>query len=122
MTSESLPPRPTLLRPRDQAGIAAGIAMALVLLLGIWLTGSGTFRKQVEVDSVEKQSARFFVDINTTSWPEIAQLPGIGETVARRVVELREREGRFRSLVELQRVRGVGKTTFERIEPYLKRP
>ena len=117
MRNETSSPRTTLLRPRDQAVIATGIVVVLMLSVGGWLLGG--FRNEVNLDTTPKQSYQFMVDINKATWPEVAQLPGIGETVARRIVESRETEGPFRRLSDLNRVRGVGKTTLERIKPYL---
>ena len=122
MTMETLPPQNGWLRPRDQAVVVAGIVIATCFLVGDWLTGGGTLQRQVELDAKKDRLPVFSVDINVAGWPEIAQLPGIGETLARRIVESREREGRFRSLADLRRVRGIGKNTLARIEPYLRQP
>ena len=47
------------------------------------------------------------------------QLPGIGETLARRIVESRRSEGRFFEADDLQRVQGIGPKTLQRVRPYL---
>ncbi len=47
-------------------------------------------------------------------------LPGVGETLAKRIVESRAAEGRFADVEELQRVRGIGPKTLERMKPYLR--
>lgn len=54
-----------------------------------------------------------------SSWPELAQLPQIGETLARRIVESREADGPFLDHDDLLRVRGIGPKTLEGIRPYL---
>lgn len=53
-------------------------------------------------------------------WPEIAQLPEIGETLARRIVESREAQGPFADHEQLLRVRGIGPRTLDRLRPYLR--
>jgi competence protein ComEA len=63
---------------------------------------------------------RFVVDVNSAKWPELAQIPGIGETLARRIVETRERNGPFHGVDDLDRVPGVGPKTLERMKPYLR--
>ncbi len=103
-----------LLRPRDQSIIAAGVALLLTITLAGWLTG-GIFRDQANFDRTPAQRVKFIVNINTAPWPEIAQLPGVGETLARRIVESRATDGGFRTASDLRRVHGIGKHTFERI-------
>ena len=76
----------------------------------------------VEWDKPRPQVAKFQVDVNTADWPELAQLPGIGTTLAQRIVEVRESEGPFTDANSLRRVRGIGPITLRRIEPYLQPP
>jgi competence protein ComEA len=109
-----------LLRRTDQAVIAAGLCLAWILLTLWWASDAGTFRRRVEFESLEKQSLQFSVDINSAPWTELAELPGVGETLARRIVESRERQGPFTDLAELRRVHGVGKTTLGQITPFLR--
>lgn len=53
------------------------------------------------------------LDINAASVEELAQLDQIGEVLARRIVEYRNRNGRFRSVEELDKVQGIGKKRIE---------
>ena len=55
-----------------------------------------------------------------SDWPELSQLPGIGEALARRIVESREADGPFADHQQLRRVRGIGPRTLERSTPYLR--
>ena len=59
------------------------------------------------------------VDVNSASWREIAELPGISDAVARSVVRTRERIGRFRSPAELLAVRGIKEKRLKKILPFL---
>ena len=45
-------------------------------------------------------------------------MPGIGETLGKRIVESRESDGPFRDHEDVKRVRGIGPKTLERIRPY----
>ncbi len=74
----------------------------------------------IEIDEAPPLSARFEVDINSADWPEMAQLPDVGETLARRIVESRAVDGPFADLGDLRRVRGIGPKTLERIRPHLR--
>ena len=60
------------------------------------------------------------VNVNTASVEELQLLPGIGESRALALVELRKRRGGFKSLDELKEVKGIGDASLERIRPYLR--
>lgn len=57
------------------------------------------------------------VDVNRATARELEALPGIGPALAGRIVASREEEGPFRSVEELQRVRGIGPATVARLRP-----
>jgi competence protein ComEA len=85
-----------------------------------WLTQGGWQGRLVEVDRAPPNTARFEVDINAAAWPELAQLPEVGETLARRIVATREQDGPFVDHDDLRRVRGIGPKTLEKLRPYLR--
>jgi competence protein ComEA len=60
------------------------------------------------------------VDPNAATARELEALPGIGPSLARRVLDARERGVRFRAPRDLSRVRGIGPRTVERLAPYLR--
>jgi competence ComEA-like helix-hairpin-helix protein len=55
------------------------------------------------------------LDLNRATSAELQQLPGIGPTLAQRIVEARERQGGFASPEDLRRVPGIGEKKFEAI-------
>jgi competence protein ComEA len=124
MAPDSPPdPRPFpnwLLRRADQAGVAALVLLGLASVGGWWVAHGGCRGRLIEIDRAEPRAAEFQVDLNEADWPELVQLPGIGETLARRIVESRNRDGRFLDNEDLQRVRGIGPKTLDRIRPYLR--
>jgi competence protein ComEA len=110
---------PWLLRRADQAAVAVLVLVGLGAMAAWWLSQGGQQGRLIELERAEPQTARFQVDINTADWPEMAQLPGIGETLARRIVESRQTDGPYLDHDDLQRVRGIGPKTLEQIRPYL---
>jgi len=48
------------------------------------------------------------LDLNRASVDEISRLPGVGPTLARRIIEERDRRGRFESPDGLRRILGMG--------------
>lgn len=55
------------------------------------------------------------LDLNRATPEDLQRLPGIGPTLAQRIVEARERQGRFASPEDLRRVPGIGPKKFEAI-------
>ena len=69
--------------------------------------------------AVTATAAKGVVNINTASTEELAYLPRIGPSVAGRIIEFREKNGKFKDPTDLLLVRGIGDTTFELIESYV---
>jgi competence protein ComEA len=59
------------------------------------------------------------VNINEASREELERLPGIGPALATRIVEHRERHGRFRRPEHLLLVRGISERRFRQLRPHL---
>ena len=59
------------------------------------------------------------LDLNRAGVDELDRLPGIGPTLARRIVDHRRAHGPFREVDELLAVRGIGPRLMERIAPRL---
>src|SRR6476659_9546553 len=85
-----------VLRRVDQATVAALVALSLVGMGVYWVVQGGPRGELIEIDRAEPLTARYLVDINKAEWPEFAELPDIGETMARRIVESRQTVGAFR--------------------------
>jgi competence ComEA-like helix-hairpin-helix protein len=57
------------------------------------------------------------VVLNLADEAALDQLPGIGTVRARAILQLRQRLGKFRSVEQLSRVKGIGRKTLQRIRP-----
>jgi competence protein ComEA len=60
------------------------------------------------------------LDINTASEAELTQLPGVGPSLAARIVEYRTENGPFQSVDDLQNVSGIGPSKFDKMVAYLR--
>lgn len=107
------------LRPGDQLALAGLLLLVSLGVAGVWAVRGGLSGRLVDVDRAPPVELRFQVDLNRASAPELALLPGIGETLAERIMQYRQRHGPFRELDELQRVHGIGPRTLAALRPYL---
>lgn len=57
------------------------------------------------------------LDLNRATIAELDALPGIGMTLAERIVSSRESEGRFQSVDDLSRIEGLGPSVLAKIAP-----
>lgn len=114
------PTRKLLLKRLDQAAIAALALLAIVSIAVYWIAAGGLSGELIEIDRAAPRVVQFQLDINQADWPELSVLPGVGETLARRIVESREQEGPFADVESLQRVTGIGPKTLEQLRPYLR--
>ena len=107
------------LRRLDQATVAGLLAVSLILMgisaLSRYWQGAGL----IEIDRASTTTIDFRVDLNRADWPELALLPDVGETLARRIVESRQRDGLFLDQQDLLRVPGIGPLTLEKMRPFL---
>lgn len=60
-----------------------------------------------------------WIDINTAESAELQLLPGIGPVLAQRIVDDRAANGRFLSLNDLKRVKGIGDKTAAKLAPLI---
>lgn len=88
--------------------VACGLAVALALLSS---TGVAVAASQLAPETK--------VNLNTASAEQLTALPGVGEKLAVRIVEYRQKAGGFKSIQELMNVKGVGEKNLAKIQAYL---
>ena len=60
-----------------------------------------------------------YLDLNSASAEELAELPGIGEVLAGAVIRYREEHGRFMNPEEIMKVSGIGEGIFSGIKEHI---
>ena len=59
------------------------------------------------------------VNINTANEAEFEKIPGIGASIAGKIVAYRNENGKFKSKEEIKNVSGIGESKYKNIENYL---
>lgn len=59
------------------------------------------------------------VNINTATQSQLEELPGIGSSKAKAIIEYREKNGKFETIEDLQKVEGIGIKMYEAVKEYI---
>ncbi len=71
------------------------------------------------VSAQKKQPPSTPVDINVANIKELEQLPGVGATTAKAIIDFRTKSGRFHRVEDLLVIRGISETKLKKMRPYV---
>src|SRR5215831_11375507 len=119
------PTGPTLTKPAGLSAWPRSVQAAAALLLGIatvvlTVRGIGALwggSPRIGPDEIE--NVGYQVDLNAADRAELLQLPGIGESLAQRILDYRYEHGGFQHVDELRGVRGIGPITLGKLRPWV---
>jgi competence protein ComEA len=72
-----------------------------------------------EISSFHKITLGLPISVNRESEEGLMALPGVGENMAKAIVEERAKRGGFKSLDEIMGIPGIGPKFYARMRPYL---
>lgn len=59
------------------------------------------------------------INLNTAGKDLLILLPGVGDSTAEKIISYRTEHGRFNSIEEIMKVKGIGKKKFEKMQAYI---
>jgi competence ComEA-like helix-hairpin-helix protein len=67
----------------------------------------------------QKQPPAKPIDLNVANVKELQELPGVGPVIAQRIIDLRQKSGRFHRVEDLLAVRGISQKKLDAMRPYV---
>lgn len=101
------------------------ILACICIFAMVFLAWNGSIRHEKTAVLLEEEAAAassgdtkelLLVDLNTADAETLELLPGIGPTIAARIVEYRNKNGGFDTADELMEVSGIGEKTYEKVK------
>jgi len=89
------------------------VALAFLLVLGLALAPAAVLAQQGKTAPGEK------VNLNTATQEQLQTLPGVGPAIAQRIIEHRNKNGKFNRIEDILNIKGVGEKIFQRIKDRL---
>lgn len=113
---------------KKQGWIMIAVTGAFIcLLLGVFL-GRAANKSYIQIHDIESSptqptesqpASSAQININTATVQHLQLLPGIGESLAQRIVTYRETNGNFTTVEELMNVSGIGEKKFADIKDFI---
>lgn len=69
-----------------------------------------------DVESNETNQSNGLININKATQEELDELPGIGPSIALKIIQYREENGEFKSIEDIKNVSGIGDSKYSDIE------
>lgn len=89
------------------------MALAATLVLGLALAPAAVLARQAKSPAADK------VNLNTATVEQLQTLPGIGASVAKKIIEHRTKTGKFTKVEDILNIKGIGEKKFQKMKDRL---
>lgn len=111
-----------MLKKFEFAGIA--IAIAAIIFTAGYFVGKGNSFPDININVAEETAgssgsiddSEWKININTASAEELMELPGIGESISKNIIEYRTENGPFQRIEDIANVKGIGDAKYMEIK------
>lgn len=94
------------------------LAVAVVVLFFVVVSGVSAVEKTTG-GGIALKNENVRVNINTADSVELIKIPGVGASLADRIIKYREKAGSFKKAEDLMAVRGIGKKKYQKMVPFI---
>lgn len=99
--------------------VALALVLALCFAVELWRLPKKSSVQPVHALDLQALARTEMVNLNLADATQLASLPGIGSTLAERIVEYRAANGDFASIEGIMNVPGVGEGKFAAMEKWI---
>jgi competence ComEA-like helix-hairpin-helix protein len=114
---------PTMSRLARWAVPVCALVLLFAAMGGTWqLADAGPAGDEVKAPPPPRKPSGALagkLNLNTATEDQLIKLPTIGPAKAERIIAWRQKNGGFKRIADLRRVKGFGFKTFKKLEPYL---
>lgn len=84
-----------------------------------WLLLAAALFLTATLGAAQKKPPSKPLDLNSATAEELQQLPGIGPSTAKAIVQFREKSGPFQRVEDLLVIHGISRARLEKLRPYV---
>lgn len=77
------------------------------------------YETESTIVNADKNDTNKKININTAQKDDLKKIVGIGEAMADRIIEYRQKNGKFKNIEEIKNIKGIGKGKFEKIKKFI---
>ena len=95
------------------------ILIAAILGIAVSAAAASAQNKATTPKAAATATATAPVNLNTATVEQLATIPGVGEKMAERIIDYRQKNGGFKKVEDLMNVSGVGEKSFLKMKPLI---
>ncbi len=77
------------------------------------------YETESTIVNADKNDTNKKININTAQKDDLKKIAGIGEAMADRIIEYRQKNGKFKNIEEIKNIKGIGEGKFEKIKKFI---
>jgi competence protein ComEA len=92
------------------------VAKSFLIFVVLLASLNGLLLAQSAAADQKQTSGKSVVNINTANQTELESLPGIGPSLAKKILDFRTKNGNFKAPADITAVQGIGDKKYEQIK------